>query len=79
MKTRIVERKGSNALLESEDAKMNDYILTCALNFQEYKGMNLFDNGRRESVQFSVSNHAPQEIKDELLQIARRYFDSISQ
>ena len=82
MNTRILERKGNNALLESEDCDIsctNEYMLTCALNFQIYMGMYLFDNGAKESVRFSVSSHAPQEVKDELLQIARKYFESISQ
>ena len=82
MKTRILEIKGKNALLESEDCDIscaNKYILTCALNFQNYMGMYLFDNGAKESVRFSVSMQAPQEVKDELLQIARKYFESISQ
>lgn len=81
MKTRILERKGNNALLESEDCDIScrdKYVLTCALNFQDYMGMYLFDNGARESVRFSVSMQAPQEVKDELLQIARKYFNSIS-
>lgn len=82
MKTRVIERKGNNVLLESEDTDVKSrdkYILTCALNFQDYKGMFLFDNGAGESVDFSVSSHAPQEVKDELLQIAKKYFNSISQ
>ena len=78
MITRILERKGNNALIESEDSHSNQYILTCALNFQIYLGMYLFDNKVTESIEFSVSMHAPQEVKDELLQIARKYFYSIS-
>ena len=42
-------------------------------------GIYLFDAGAKESVRFSVSSHTPQEVKDELLQIARKYFNSISQ
>ena len=79
MITRILERKGNNALIESEDTQINTYNLTCALNYQNYKGMILYDNGKNESVRFSVSSHAPQEVKDELLQIARKYFEIISQ
>lgn len=79
MTTKILERKGKNALLESEDSHSNQYILTCALNFQIYLGMYLFDSKATESVEFSVSMQAPQEVKDELLQIARKYFYSISQ
>lgn len=81
MKTKVLERKGNNALLESEDCDnscSNRYVLTCALNFQNYMGMYLFDNGANESVRFSVSMQAPKEVKDELLQIARKYFNSIS-
>ena len=78
MVTKVLERKGNHALLESEDTQINTYNLTCALNYQNYMGMILYDNGKNESVQFSISGHAPQEVKDELLQIARKYFDSIS-
>lgn len=40
--------------------------------------MHLYDNRSTESVEFSVSMQAPQEVKNELLQTARKYFDSIS-
>lgn len=78
---KILERKGNNALLEKEntDVESRDtYILICALNYQEYLGMHLYNNGVKESVKFSVSSQAPQEVKDELLQIARKYFNSLN-
>lgn len=77
----IIEKKGNNALIEKEcdDVESRDsYILICALNYQYYEGMTLYDNGPNESVKFSVSSHAPQEVKNKLLQVAKAYFDSLN-
>jgi len=79
MKVNVLERKGNNALLEIENDVKNfeSYTLVCALNFQFYKDIVLYDNKPNESVVFSVSSQAPKEAKDELLQIARKYFNSL--
>lgn len=79
--TRVLEQKGKNALIEQENCDIScigEYMIVCALNYKNYMGMHLYDNGLKESVRFSVSMQAPQEVKDELLQIAKKYFDSIS-
>lgn len=77
----IIEKKGNNALIEKEcdDVESRDsYILICALNYQYYEGMILYDNGPNESVKFTVSSHAPQEVKNILLQVAKAHFDSLN-
>lgn len=78
---KVLEQKGNIALLEKEntDVESRDtYVLICALNYQCDKGLHLYDNGAKESVKFQVSSHVPQEVKEGLLQIARKYFNSIS-
>lgn len=79
---KILEQNGNIALLEKENTDIESrdtYVLICALNYQCDGGLHLYDNGAKESVKFQVSSQAPQEVKEELLQIARRYFNSISQ
>lgn len=77
---KVIKVRGNNALLQKEKidvASRDSYIVTCALNYQNYEGMVLYDNGANESISFSVSSQAPQEIKDKLLQIAMEYFDNL--
>ena len=78
---KILEQNGNIALLEKENTDIESrdtYVLICALNYQCDGGLHLYDNGAKESLKFQVRSQAPQEVKEELLQIARKYFDSIS-
>lgn len=78
MKVKVLEKKGKNALVVKDDCDIScrdEYLVECLINYQNYMGMILYD----EKIIFKVSTEVPQEVKDELLQIARKYFNSISQ
>lgn len=73
----MLEKKGNNALFEKENLDVisrNTYLVTIAINHQKYLGMDLYD----ETIEFTVSSKVPKKVKEELLEIARKYFESIS-
>ena len=74
---KLLEKKGKDALLVKENcdvASRNIYMVIIAINYEKYMGMDLYD----KKIEFTVSSNVPQKVKDELLQIARKHFNSIS-